>query len=378
MNTRRWLALMIFVVLVVAGTCIQLTRPYGISGAHPLGTRAHPAAAQVNDSGTSTATIRRSSLSQTTSVTGTLGYAGGDSVLGRIAGTITWLPSLGQVIRQGQVLYRVDGRPVVLLYGSVPAYRDLVADVAATDLKGQDVAELNHDLVALGYLHRTEVDSAWNEFTWATVGGVQLLQHHLHTRRTGGLALGEAVFLPGAVRVTAVEGTRGGSAQGAILHTSSTRRMVTVALSADLQSEVAIGDRVMITLPDTSTTAGLVSSVGTVATIPSPTTGDQGPEDNAATIAVTIALTSPRSIGHLDQAPVVVGIIGRTVHDVLAVPVSALLTRSDGRYAVEVVGADGTHRLVPVTTGLYDDSRLLVQISGAGLSAGQRVVVAGQ
>ena len=43
------------------------------------------------------------------------------------------LPQIGQVISQGQVLYRVDDSPVVLLYGSTPAYRSLSA--GATDRK---------------------------------------------------------------------------------------------------------------------------------------------------------------------------------------------------------------------------------------------------
>ena len=56
----------------------------------------------------------------------TLGYAGSYMVRGRGGGALTWLPSAGQVIGQGQVLYRVDnGSPVVLLYGAVPAWRTL-------------------------------------------------------------------------------------------------------------------------------------------------------------------------------------------------------------------------------------------------------------
>jgi hypothetical protein len=60
---------------------------------------------------------------------------------------------------------------------------------------------------------------------------------------------------------------------------------------------------------------------------------------------------------------------------VLAVPVDALLALAGGGYAVEVVGAGGVHRLVAVTLGLFDDAEGLVQVSGPGLQAGQRVVV---
>ena len=80
--------------------------------------------------------------------------------------------------------------------------------------------------------------------------------------------------------------------------------------------------------------------------------------------------------GSLDQAPVTVNITNNSAHQVLAVPTTALLSLAGGGYAVEVVHADGTHQLVAVTTGIFDDQSGLVQVDGAGLAAGQRVVVA--
>jgi hypothetical protein len=41
---------------------------------------------------------------------------------------------------------------------------------------------------------------------------------------------------------------------------------------------------------------------------------------------------------------------------------------------VEVAAGDGAHHLVRVTPGLFDDAAGLVQVSGPGLTAGQRVV----
>ncbi len=69
------------------------------------------------------------------------------------------------MIGQGQVLYRVDnGSPVVLLRGRVPDWRALGVGVT-----GQDVSQLNHDLVALGDAGRAEVAAAgWDYFSWAT------------------------------------------------------------------------------------------------------------------------------------------------------------------------------------------------------------------
>jgi hypothetical protein len=59
----------------------------------------------------------------------------------------------------------------------------------------------------------------------------------------------------------------------------------------------------------------------------------------------------------------------------LVVPVDSLLALAGGGYAVEAVRADGVRHLVPVTLGLFDDADGLVQVSGPGLFAGQRIVV---
>jgi multidrug efflux pump subunit AcrA (membrane-fusion protein) len=69
-----------------------------------------------------------------------------------------------------------------------------------------------------------------------------------------------------------------------------------------------------------------------------------------------------------------VEITTESVENVLAVPVDALLALAGGGYAVEVA-EDSAHRLVGVTIGLFDDAEGLVQVSGQGLSVGQRAVV---
>ena len=47
------------------------------------------------------------------------------SVTNQAAGTYTTLPEVGDKVACGGVLYRVDEKPVVLLCGPVPAYREL-------------------------------------------------------------------------------------------------------------------------------------------------------------------------------------------------------------------------------------------------------------
>jgi hypothetical protein len=329
-------------------------------------------------SATSLATVARRTLATRTQFNGTLGYAGSYTVFAQAHGTVTWLPKAGQVIRDGRVLYRVDGAPVVLLYGSTPAYRALAEGATAADVTGADVAELNRDLVALGYVVSADVNSAWDEFSWATKAGVEKLQKHLGVDQTGELPVGGVVFLPTAARVTALRGSLGAPAAGPVLSASSTARTVSVALDPDLQSEVTAGDRVAITLPDGTTTPGTVTSVGKVATTTSSNSGGPGGAGGSGpTVPVHIRPTHPRATGSLDHALVEVTITDQTVHDVLSVPVTALLARSGGGYAVEVVASDGIHHLVRVTPGLFDDAAGMVQVSGPGLAAGQRVVVPG-
>jgi multidrug efflux pump subunit AcrA (membrane-fusion protein) len=180
------------------------------------------------------------------------------------------------------------------------------------------------------------------------------------------------VFLPTPVRVTALRADLGAPPSGPVLQASSTARTVSVALDPDLQSKVRAGDGVTITLPDGRATPGRVTSVGKVATIPS---NDPGGSDSGPTVPVYIRPTDPSATGSLDQALVEVAITDRTVHDVLAVPVYALLARAGGGYSVEVVAGDGTHHLVRVRVGLFDDAAGMVQVSGAGLAVGQRMVV---
>lgn len=275
----------------------------------------------------------------------------------------TMLPKSGQIVRRGARLFAIGGQPAFLLYGAVPASRAFLLGMSA----GADVAELNWNLRGYGA-------PTGDAFTYATSVAIERFQSQHHVAATGQLPLGSVVFEPGAVRVTSVTPTLGSPVQpGAVLGISSTRRVVTIALDASQQSSVEVGDPVVITLPDNSTTPGHVSFVGTVATTPS--SDQNGGSSSGPTIEVDVTADRPAATGRLDQAPVDVSITTATVRNVLAVPVDALLALASGGYAVEEVGAGGAHQLVGVSVGLFDDAAGMVQVSGAGLAAGQRVVV---
>ena len=314
-----------------------------------------------------TAAVTRQDIAATTPVAATLGYAGSYLVRGQGGGTLTWLPPAGQVIRQGHPLYRTgEETPVVLLYGSVPDWRPLGEGVT-----GEDVSQLNHDLVTLGDADPADIDAlGWDYFSWVTAAGVARLQSALGVSAPPGwLPLGSVVFEPRALRVSQVTGSLGGPADGPVLAATSDEHAVTVPLDVSEQGEVKAGDHVTVTLPDGTTTPGAVSSVGTTAT----TSGSGG--SSVTTIPVRVTLTDPRAAGTLDQAPVTVNITTGTARGALAVPVTALVAQSAGRYAVEVAGRGNARRWVPVTPGIFDDASGLVQVTGA-LTPGERVVVA--
>ena len=279
------------------------------------------------------------------------------------------LPDSGDKVDCGDVLYRVDDKPVLLLCGTVPAYRALHVGE-----KGRDVRQLNRNLHQLGYDADADVriDPGDNAFTSKTEQALRVLQRKKGVGVTGALALGDAVFLPEAVRIAKVTGQLGGSARpGApVLSATSDTLEVQVDLDASQQGEVKKGDRAQITLPGNTSVTGRVAGFGRVAQAPA----GQGRRPADATIPTFISLDDPAKAGGLDQAPVQVDITTKGVENALSVPVTALVGKSGGGFAVEVVRAGGRRELVAVKLGLFDTGGGRVQVEG-DLRAGDPVVV---
>ena len=331
---------------------------------------------------TSTATVVKTDLSTTTQVEGALGYRGSYGVVNESAGTAyTALPATGTIVQRGQRLYEVDGTQVTLFYGARPAWRSLSEWV----LPGPDVAQLDRNLVALGFGKYLTVS---DYYTAATSCAVELWQQAAGLPVTGTVPLGQVVFAPGALRVTGLAAVLGSPPQpGAqVLTATSTASVVTAQLPVTQEYLVRRGQQVTVTLPDgVTTTPGIVAAVSSVATASSGGSQDSGGQQQQGSghtqesVAMTVRLDHPLAAGDFDQAPVSVSIVAAHVSAVLAVPVSALVALAGGGYAVEVVhgtGTAATRHLVAVQTGLF--SSTLVQVSGAGIAAGQRVEVPAQ
>jgi hypothetical protein len=308
-----------------------------------------------------TMAVRKGKLSAAVSQDGTLTYRARPdgspfAAIDHARGTYTELPEVGDEVGCGGVLYRVDDTPVLLLCGTVPAYRALhVGD------GGRDVRELNRNLHVRG-----------DAFTAQTQQALEALQRRNGVHPTGALAFGDAVFLPEAVRIATVTGQLGGAAQpgSQALDATSDTLHVEVNLDPSDQGQVKRGDRAQITLPGNTTATGHVVGFGRTAQVPA----GQGSGAADATIPTYIGLDHPREARGLDRAPVGVQITTKGVDDALSVPVTALVGKSGGGFAVEVVRAGERRDLVAVRVGLFDTAGGRVQIEG-DLRAGDRVAV---
>ncbi|MFE2210348.1 peptidoglycan-binding protein [Streptomyces canus] len=339
---------------------------------------------------------------------GQLGYGTEIPLPVKATGTVTWLPAEGTTVERGGTLLRVDDRPVVLLYGTLPMYRELgmtagtqqgtrqetgtegdtqdSGDQDRTDetsgapdpsgsptpggagaggtggtLRGMDVLQFESDLAALGYTGFT-VDE---EFTDLTARAVKRWQKSLGLPQTGTVGIGDVVYSAGKVRIGHASVRLGSPATDDVLTYTGTSRKVVVNASAAEDSWAVRGAAVTIGLPDGKTVKGEVASVGKSATAPEEGGGDSG--SATPTVPVTITIKDQKSVGRLESAPVTVEYVGRERADVLTVPVAALVALAEGGHGLET--ADG--RFVAVKTGLFADGR--VEVSGSAVREGMNV-----
>ena len=318
----------------------------------------HTAATDTATVPTATATVSRRTLADRISVDGVLGYAGSSRLPNHASGVLTAAAPVGKVVTRGAELYRLDNRPVVLLYGRLPQWREFRLGMT----KGRDIRQLELNLRALGFdpHHKMIIDDT---FTGTTAAAVRRWQRSLGLDGTGVVGMGDLVFHSGPVRVAQHLASIGAKVApgAAVLQVTGTGRVVTVRLDASRQTLVRTGAKVRVVLPSGRTVEGTVSSVGKVAT----------KRDDDVTLDVTIRLPRTGSAGSLDQAPVDV-LVSRRSKTALAVPIKALLALPTGGFAVEVLTGERRHR-VPVTTGMFADG--YAAVTGSGIKEGVKVVV---
>jgi hypothetical protein len=337
----------------------------GLTGCTVPGAEGAGPADEAAETSPSTATVRRTDLTETLTESGQLDYGDPTDVGTALSGTVTWTPPVGSVVPEGERLYRLDSDPVLRLDGTVPAWRDLGPDVS----NGKDVQQLEEALTDLGYTEDLdmEVDHDW---TWVTTIAVERWQEDHGLSEDGELPLGRVVFTDGDVRVASVATPEGTAVQPGtvVLQVSATERTVTVSVDPTQQRLAPVNEEVDLEFPDGTTVRGRIREVEHV----------EGDETTEESLTVTIAVAGSRAdrkavARQLDGTSVQVGFAHTVAEDVLAVPVTALVALVAGGYGVEKVGPDGDRSYVAVTTGAFSET--LVEVESADLAEGDEVVV---
>lgn len=200
----------------------------------------------------------------------------------------------GGTITNGEQLAEIDGEPLVVLTGPVPAWRDLTPGES-----GPDVTELQRALGSLGYY---DDGDAPGYFGSATQDAVSLFYEHLgySPPSSGGLPAADVVFLPSLpATVIAVNGAVGTQPGQPFLELAPRGSL---ALTGELPPAYAAQLRpgLKVTIYDEVTgrrAAGTVADLGTATTTaPAGTVVDVGTAPGAAGAAGS-GTTGPSSLG---------------------------------------------------------------------------------
>ncbi|QKV96518.1 peptidoglycan-binding protein [Streptomyces sp. NA02950] len=316
----------------------------------------------------STAEIVRTDLVQSKTVDGQLDYAQRREVPSAVDGTVTVAADAGRTVTQGQALYELNDKPVTLLYGQIPMFRDMKPGD-----RGSDVLQLERNLSQLGFGSGLYVDPRYDA---ATKAAVKSWQKSLNRTPTGTVGKGEVVFQPGRVKVVSADAPAAEQVgpDKPVLTVASTKPVVRAQLDQEDVALTSKGTTVKVTLPSGRTERGTVS--GTVRPESSDDHASGGAEDG---ITVEVTLDGGRSAvsGEDTKATVNVSFVSESRKNVLAVPVEAVvaLRGEHGGYGLELVRG-GTTRMVRVETGMTADGQ--IEVSGAGLREGMTVGVAEQ
>jgi peptidoglycan hydrolase-like protein with peptidoglycan-binding domain len=296
---------------------------------------------------------------------------------------ITSLPRGGSSIGEGEVLLTISGRPVFLLRGAQPSYRDL-----GPGMSGQDVEQLESALERSS-LDPGPVDGLYDAETASAVealyrrhgfqpvvaGEAQLaaarpLEAELveGTRAESGVQLpaDEVIFVPTTpLRVTEFPATVGAPPSGALVTVTDTSVVIDGLLPVEQAGRVRQGAKVMIDEPALGINAS--GEVSHVAGRP----GTNGADNFHVSFKVAVEDPPAALIGASVRLTVP---IRSTRSAELTVPLSAVSLGPDGGSRVQLAAGQESD-FVPVRTGLSADGYVSVTPLEGELAAGDLVVV---
>ncbi|MFG2624438.1 peptidoglycan-binding protein [Streptomyces sp. NPDC048473] len=313
-----------------------------------------------------TATVVRTDLVQSKTVDGKLDFAQRRAVKSAVEGTVTVAASEGRTLTMGQALYELNDKPVTLLYGPVPMFREMKAGD-----RGSDVLQLERNLRDLGYGSNLYVDTRYDKDTEAAV---KQWQKSLNRDSTGRVGRGDVVFQPGQVKVVSADAALADQVgpDEPVLTIASTKPVVRAQLEQADGALTSRGTKVEVTLPSGKTAAGKVA--GTVRPEEPDSGGGAGAQEGI-TVEVVLDGGASAASGEDTKASASVKFVSEAHKGVLAVPVEAVvaLRGENGGYGLQVVQG-ATSKMVRVETGMTTDGQ--IEVSGPDVREGMKVGVA--
>jgi peptidoglycan hydrolase-like protein with peptidoglycan-binding domain len=146
---------------------------------------------------TLTAPVESKVLEETVAVRGTVVATESVPVRAGVRGTepgvITGIPSqVGDAVGDGQVVAQVSGRPIIVLSGALPTFRDILPGA-----EGPDVVQLQGALARLGYMSAEDADGVFGYVTQLAVATLYA-DRGFEPRTTADLNPGESAELRSA------------------------------------------------------------------------------------------------------------------------------------------------------------------------------------
>jgi multidrug efflux system membrane fusion protein len=281
-------------------------------------------------------------------VVGRLAPAASLDVASPAEGTLLTVADLGSVVSAGAILAVVDDRPVVVLDGDTPAWREL-----SVGSEGVDVEQLEAALVGAGFDADANV-TVDEEYTSATASMVEEWQESLGADPTGIVGRGAVVFLESPMRVESTTVDVGAlvAVGDVLVGLASLDRVATADVAVADTLDLAIGDAVSVRLPDRST---LQADVGSI------TAGT-----DTSTRSVTVDIEESESVIGLGSSDVDLSWSETVALDVPTLPSGVFRRLENGTYVIDIVGDGGIEVLV-VELVRHVGSR--VEVSGVPVDA---------
>jgi hypothetical protein len=283
---------------------------------------------------------------------------------------------LGAAVKAGQVVIEVSERPVFVLPGAFPAYRDM-----APGETGKDIGQLRKALSQLGC-------PSWDKsdfFGPSTKMAVKCFYKLIHYPQalvsvpSSGpvmpdsiVPMSEVVFLPKLpARVSTIGGQIGDSVTDPLIAFTTGNLALTARLDPSAIALVKPGMKVSILSEATGfATSGQIQHIGTPTT-PANSSG------LAPFVPLRIVTTRPLPLSLNGEDVRVTITTASTKQAVIAVPEAAVSTSVDGRTTVTLLDSKGDRRVAPVTTGVSADGWIQVSSIDGVVKPGA-VVITGQ